>query len=137
MKPLVAITALAVLTGCAVVPPRPGYPPIAYRHLPNAWRYVQPVYPVPQATFAPGAPPPVSQLQPNYNTPYTPEQMTTGVAEATGLAALLTGGQWTPPTPGGGGGRPGPVISPDADRPEPYNCAWGFSSTATCVGPLR
>ena len=141
MKPIVAVSALALLAGCVALPPRAGYPPrISYRLPPYAYRYATPVYPAPQATAAqlPASRP---QTGDPYN-PYTPEQMTAGIAEATGLAALISGGEWSPPLPGGGGGRPGPFISPDvpsprASPPEPYNCAWGYASLSTCVGGLQ
>jgi|SRR5271166_5111304 len=120
MKPMAAVASLALLAGCAALPQRAGYPPrVSY---------------LPPPSPAPG---------PQTSTPYSQEELMTGIGEALGFATLLTGGMGGPPTGGGGGGgrESAPYIAPDIpspyrpDPPEPYPCSWGYATMGTCVGP--
>lgn len=170
MKATIAAAAtLSLLAGCAPLSP-PGYNP-RYAHYhppPRVYAYAGYAYPALQAALAPpptatapgaqpapgpnSAPPPataaasgpsLSSQRPQsdpYN-PYTPEQMNRGIAEAVGLASLLSMGSGGPGGGGGGGGSPSSFIDPDApglyhtDPPEPYSCSWGYATLGTCVGP--
>jgi hypothetical protein len=150
----VATVALAALTGCAVY----SAPPRDFRHLSNFRLPLIPyaayptlpaptVYQAATPPLGPGLPGPTAAAlppseDPRVYHPYSDADMAAGIAEATGFAALIAAGVPGPPAPGMRGGRlpdfslNGPDID-TRDKPEPYNCGWGYASMGTCVAPLK
>jgi hypothetical protein len=142
MKAVAAAVSALALAGCATFPPPPGYSPLYAHHRPSRVYYASPAYPAPgpyPAYPMPGPLPPAQQAPPPpgvypvpgtpqtpqrdpYN-PYTQEQMATGIAEALGLAALLSTGLGATSTgsggtfTGGGGGLPDFTLH---GEPPPY-----------------